>query len=67
MTITVGEKSVDVPFTMTLHEPCDDAILTLADIDPFAGTHIYELGSSPIEIFYDVDTLVESDVRTTCG
>jgi hypothetical protein len=66
VTVTIGAKSVDVPFTLTLHEPCDDATLTL-NSNPFSSTYTYVLGANPQEIFYDVDTMVNSDVNPNCG
>jgi hypothetical protein len=67
ITVTIGSESVPIAFDMFLHEPCEEAELSVA-FNPFVGPFSYTLTETGIvDITYNVDNLVASNVTVNCG
>lgn len=69
ITVTIGDKSVEVIFDMDLINPCSTATITINQ-NPFNSVtpFIYEIGSaSSLDITYNQATLVSTTTTVDCG
>lgn len=66
-TITIGSSQVPITVDMILHNPCEDAVLTIIN-DPFTnGPFNYVLGDTETIIQFNMLTMVSSDTDVHCG
>lgn len=66
MTVTIGDKSEQVLYTLTLNDPCPSATLSITN-DPFPLSQTYILRDPQVVMPYDPSNMVSSSVSVNCG
>ena len=66
ITGTVGNKFDSTDITVTLVDPCIDAVLTIVDPDPF-DDQTYVLRAPPIDTIFDIGSVITRDTLVDCG